>query len=83
MSKHDCPGNIMRLHDNRVMYGCEFCLPSKMQQGNSAAFNRRYQQATYRKDLLQPNQTRDFVKAYGAGKAREYGYSEEMIRRYS
>lgn len=69
------------LRQNKVTTGCERCLDSRM-QGNAAKYERKWQQGQYRKDTLQPNQTRDFVRAYGE-KAREYGYDDDMLRKYS
>lgn len=65
------------------MRGCDVCLASKLQQGDMAAGHRRFQQREYRKDLVQPNEPRDFVRAYGADRARENGFSDEQIRKYS
>ncbi len=70
------------IRNGKVIKGCPSCLPQLLQQGDSAAHVRKYQQAEYRKDLTQPNQ-RDFVKAYGAETARKYGYDDDTIRRLS
>lgn len=52
--------------------GCESCLPSLIQQGDSAAFNRRYQQGEYRKELTQPNQ-REYARAYPEDFRKRHG----------
>lgn len=66
-----------------ILNGCDNCLESHLQQAHEgqAKHNREYQKKQYRKELTQPNQGRDFVRAYGADKAREHGYGEELIRK--
>lgn len=70
-------------HRGKLLYGCDNCL-THIQQGTDgiAKFNREWQKVEYRKDLIQPTQSRDFVRAY-RDKAKEFGYSDEMIRRLS
>jgi hypothetical protein len=82
MIEHECPETRAVCIDARIIAGCDLCLPTKLQQGDSASYERSYQQRHYAKDLIQPNQPGEFVKAYGADKAREYGYSESQIRKY-
>lgn len=80
--KHDCPKNLTVLRNNELVVGCEQCVDARLQHGSSAAFDRRWQQTEYRRDLTQKNQPRQFIQAFGADKAREHGYSEEQIRKY-
>lgn len=65
----------------KILTGCEACLPSLLQQGDSAAYDRKWQQQQYRRELTQPNQGREFIKAY-PDKASEY-MSPETIRKLS
>lgn len=83
MSKHVCPKNISIISKGKIYTGCELDV-HKIETGEySAKFNREWQKKHYRKELSQPNEPQKFVKAFGADKAREYGYSEEQIRKYS
>lgn len=70
------------IKNGTLIKGCSFCLPQQLQQGDSAKYFREWQKTEYRKDLLQPNQP-GFVKAYGAETAKQYGYTDEDIRRLS
>lgn len=63
MNKHLCPGNKSIVHNGKITAGCDICLVSKTQQGNTAPYNRRWQQTQYRKELTQPNQ-REYAHAY-------------------
>lgn len=66
-----------------IMTGCEHCLHTlRKGHGGAAKYQRDRQRETYRRDILQPNQPRDFVKAYGADVARENGYTDEQVRKY-
>lgn len=69
------------IRDGRIFEGCENCLLSQIQQGDSATFNRKYQQKEYRKELTQPNQPRDFIRAY-PDIARDK-YNNEIYRKFS
>lgn len=80
---HECKKTTSVLRNGRLITGCDKCLSSNVQQGDSAAFYRRAQKIDYRRDLVQPNMPDQFVKAFGADKAREHGYSEDQIRHYS
>lgn len=82
---HKCPKNISIIKHGKIYKGCGICLSSntKMSSEFSAKGSREWAKKEYRKDLLQPNQPKDFVRAYGADTAREYGYSESQIRKYS
>lgn len=79
---HDCHKTVSVLRHGVLLIGCPVCINSPVQQGDSAAFYRRAQQVQYRRELIQPNQPHQFVKAHGEDKAREAGYSEEQIRKY-
>lgn len=81
--KHDCTRSITILRGGVLIKGCELCIGTPLQQGDSAAFYRRVQRADYRRDLVQPNMPDQYVKAWGANKARESGYTDEQVRRYS
>jgi hypothetical protein len=78
---HKCPLNRSTIKSGKIFTGCDICLPSQLQKGDTAAGNRRYQQAQYRKDLVQPNMPRDFIKAF-PDIAREK-YDEETYRKFS
>lgn len=80
MIEHICPENKSILKAGTLYVGCDLCLSSKLQQGSAAQYNRNWQKGQYRKDILQPNQGRDFVRAYGYEKSKEAGYSDEDIR---
>lgn len=44
--------------------------------------DRQSQRRTFAKDIIQPSET-EYIKAYGPDKAREAGWSEDSIRRFS
>lgn len=70
--------------NGKFIEGCERCLSNQhSMSGDSAAYNRNWQRVNFRKDLVQPNQPYEYVKAYGADKARESGYRDDQIRKYS
>lgn len=70
--------------NGKFVEGCESCLSNQhSMSGDSAAYNRNWQQVNFRKDLVQPNQPREFVRAFGAETARKSGYREDQIRKYS
>lgn len=81
---HDCSRNLTIVHRGKLATGCDLCLDDQAQQGNdlSAKYRRDTMRRDYRKDLIQKNQPREFVKAFGAERAREVGYTEEQIRKY-
>lgn len=66
----------------KILTGCEACLPTQLQQGDDAKFQREWQKKEFRREITQPNQGRDFIRAYGAEKAREY-MNDETIRKLS
>lgn len=82
-SSHDCPQTGAVLLGNEIIRGCELCLDSYAQSGDSAKFDREYQKKQYRDLLVQPNEPRSFVRAHGAEMARKNGYTDEQIRKYS
>lgn len=47
----------------------------------SRNYDRQWQRRHYAKDLVQPTEA-GYLKAYGADKARERGWTEEDIRRH-
>lgn len=80
----NCPKNKAIVHQGKIYTGCEACVFNTIPTGEySAKFNREWQKGHYRRELTQPNQPNQFVKALGAEKAREHGYSEDQIRKYS
>lgn len=81
MNNHECPKTISSLKNGKIYTGCDLCLPSLLQKGNSAAFNRRWQQAEYRREITQPLNPREFIKAY-PDVAREK-YDDETYRKFS
>lgn len=83
MSKHVCPKNISIISKGKIYTGCELDVGKIETSEYSAKFNREWQKKHYRKELSQPNDPKNFVRAVGAERARENGYSEEQIRRYS
>lgn len=68
-----------------IISGCSFCLGSNLQKGNdrSAKYYKQEQQRKFKKELIQPIDQRDFISAYGVQAARDRGYSEEDIRKFS
>lgn len=64
----------------KILTGCEACLPTLLQQGDSASFDRKWQQKQYRRELTQPNQ-REYAAAYPADFIERYG--EDAYRKYS
>lgn len=81
---HKCPKNKSIIYHGKIYTGCELDVGKSIETGEySAKFNREWQKAHYRKELTQPNQPKQFVRAFGADKAREYGYSDSQIRKYS
>lgn len=83
MAHKDCPKNKSVIRDGELVTGCDVCLTPKLSKGNSAAERRRWQQAEYRKALVQPVDARNYIKAYGVDKARAEGFSDAAIRKYS
>ena len=65
----------------QILEGCESCLPKQLQQGESAKFNREWQKKQFRKELTQPNQGREFAKAYPKEARERYG--DELFRSLS
>jgi hypothetical protein len=71
-----------RIISGKIITGCDNCLRDNInQQAQGAAkYHRDRQKEDYRKDITQPNQGRDFIRAYGVDKAREY-MTDDTIRR--
>lgn len=67
----------------KILKGCEHCI-NQLIQGNENArkYDRERMKRDHAKDLVQPTQPRDFIKAYGAEAAKEY-YNEDLIRKFS
>lgn len=68
----------------KIINGCNNCIESQVIKASDghAKYSREWQKKEYRKDLLQPSE-RDFVKAYGVDTAREWGLSDDSIRKLS
>lgn len=73
------------VYRGKLIEGCPSCLEDDLQQGNSsvARENREAMKRNYRKDLVQKNMPREYIRAFGIRKAREDGFSEEQLRKYS
>lgn len=86
MTDHDCKKNLTVIRRGELVTGCEVCVGNpSVASGANAKHQREWQKKQYRGDTLQPvpSQARDFVRHNGADKAREWGYSEADIRKYS
>ena len=65
-----------------ILTGCDKCLPTLVKGTDlAAAGHRRHDQRKYAQDLVQPFE-KDFAKLYGADNAREYGWTDEDLRKY-
>lgn len=70
--------NGVLLEDN-----CDGCLNSSTGFADKArAYEREWQQRHFAKDLVQRYDP-EYVKAYGIDRAKENGWSDEDIRKYS
>lgn len=80
------PADILRASVKDGIYlseRCDRCLASFSGFADgSRAFARDWDKRENAKDLVQSWEP-EFIKAYGADKAREAGWSEQAIRRYS
>ncbi len=62
---------------------CDSCLASFGGFADGArAFARNWDKREHARSLVQPFEP-EFIKAYGADKAREKGWNDDAIRRYS
>lgn len=61
---------------------CEHCVGNLGSSEFYQRSNRQSQRRAYAKDIIQPSES-DYIKAYGPEKAREAGWSENDIRRFS
>lgn len=83
---HNCPNNLTIIVQNKLVTGCDLCLEDQIIiSPESARSKREWQKKQYRADTLQPvpSQARDFVRHHGVEKSREWGYSDEEIRKLS
>lgn len=73
------------INGGKLFRGCDLCMPALLQQGTAGAakYYRDRQKEDYRRDLVQPNQGREYIKAYGVSAARDRGWSDELIRKLS
>lgn len=80
-------GSIKSIISNgTILTGCDKCLTGqRLQKGNdnSSKYYKREQQTKFRKELTQPFEPREFIKAYGHEAARSRGMSDEFIRKNS
>lgn len=83
MEHNDCPSNKFVVRAGTIVTGCASCIERKLLKGSSAAGNRRWQQAEYRRALTQPVDARNYIRAYGVEHARKEGFTDEAIRKYS
>jgi hypothetical protein len=69
---------------NRTIHtGCSACLHTLVKGHELAAsYHRKTDYRDHAADLVQPFED-DFAKVYGADKAREFGWGEEAIRKYT
>lgn len=74
---NECDTTKSVIRGGKLFEGCDKCLSSQIQQGDSASFNRKWQQGEYRKELTQPNQ-REFARAYPKEFRERYG--DELYR---
>ncbi len=71
------------IRGGKIVSGCESCLNLYVRPNDLAASNRRnYQQREYAKDIVQPFE-KSYPKAVGLDKAREMGWDEDSLRKYS
>jgi hypothetical protein len=71
------------IRHGKLYKGCEHCINSLIQGNeNARRYDRERMKRDYAQDLIQPFE-KDYVKQYGAEKAREAGWNEESIRKYS
>lgn len=75
--KQLCNSTKSVVRQGKIHNGCNACISTQLQKGDSAAFNRRWQQAEYRKELTQPNQ-REYARAYPEDFKKRHG--EELYR---
>jgi len=60
---------------------CERCVGNLGSAQFSREYDRRYQRREYAKDIVQPWEKEEFIKAYPK-QARQYGYTDEDFRKY-
>lgn len=83
-----CPREVDRLlsgikNGKVVSERCERCLNSIPSHAELAGNNERtWQRREYAKDIIQPSEE-GFAKAYGAEAARDRGWSDEEIRKFT
>lgn len=81
--KQPCISHKTVIRHNKVYSGCENCIHSLVQgQEFARKYDRDRMVRDYQQDLVQPFE-KDYVKLYGADKARENGWDEASIRKYS
>lgn len=81
--KRQSVSNKTVIKHGQLISGCEACIDSLVQgTENARSYDRRTMVRDNAKDLVQPF-NKDFVKAYGVEKAREHGWSDNAIRKFS
>lgn len=68
-----------------ILTGCQKCLTPQLQKGSGTNHShfKRVQQTKFRRELTQPVAPREYISAFGADAARERGYTDEQIRKFS
>jgi hypothetical protein len=68
---------------SEILTGCPNCLPGQLQMGSgtNAQYYKREQQNKFRRELTQPTEPREFIKAYPERAQQMYG--EKTLRKYS
>lgn len=79
---HNCPQNRAIVRDGRVVSGCDLCLSTNQRSDSSATYERKWDKREHARDIIQPNEPSKFAKEYPK-EARELGYTDEMMRKYT
>lgn len=67
-----CDKQRSTIRNGVVIKGCDTCLASQIQQGDSAKFYREAQKREFRRELTQPWQ-KEFAQAYPDQARQEWG----------
>ena len=67
------------IQKGKLVTGCEQCLVSNIQQGDSAKYYREAQKREFRRELTQPWQA-EYAKAYPEQARQEWG--DELYRKH-
>lgn len=67
----------------KILIGCDRCIHNLIQGNpNAAKYHREQMKREHAKDIVQPIE-KDYAKAYGIEAAREAGWDEFRLRKYS